>query len=391
MIVRTRTIRFSPDRSPDMRRVKLGFEGDNMVERLEFVLPVIADKQTATMMLGGAYANAVTLELSDNGRYAVNLTKEIIGTDGEVEAYIRIDGEGGEVWQSGVMRLVTGELPDVETEIEERFPTAVETMLTEIAGHRAEMTGTLTEAQAAAERAEAAAERAENAEGGGGSGEPGEAGEDGGYYTPSVRQTGADTMSVMYMPSKDDMPSVSPQTITLPTGPSGRDGSDGQPGTDGKDGVSPTVTVSKSDKVTTISITDENGTKTATINDGYDGAAGRDGTNGEDGVSPTIEVTGVSNGSKVTITDANGTHVFVIPNGTNGKPGEDGVSATHSWDGSVLTVTSASGSSSADLRGPSGTDGKTPVKGTDYWTEADRAQMVSDVLAALPDASEVEY
>lgn len=36
-------------------------------------------------------------------------------------------------------------------------------------------------------------------------------------------------------------------------------------------------------------------------------------------------------------------------------------------------------------------NGKTPVKGTDYWTAADRAQMVADVIAALPDASEVSY
>lgn len=36
-----------------------------------------------------------------------------------------------------------------------------------------------------------------------------------------------------------------------------------------------------------------------------------------------------------------------------------------------------------------GKDGKTPAKGTDYWTEADKAAMVSDVLAALPASEEV--
>ena len=40
----------------------------------------------------------------------------------------------------------------------------------------------------------------------------------------------------------------------------------------GEDGFSPTVEVSKSGKVTTITITDANGTKTATIKDGEDGA-----------------------------------------------------------------------------------------------------------------------
>ena len=37
-----------------------------------------------------------------------------------------------------------------------------------------------------------------------------------------------------------------------------------------------------------------------------------------------------------------------------------------------------------NLKGPRGADGKTPVKGTDYWTAADRSSMVDDVLAALP-------
>lgn len=39
--------------------------------------------------------------------------------------------------------------------------------------------------------------------------------------------------------------------------------------------------------------------------------------------------------------------------------------------------------------GPRGPAGATPQKGVDYWTEADRAQMVNDVLATLPVAEEV--
>lgn len=37
-----------------------------------------------------------------------------------------------------------------------------------------------------------------------------------------------------------------------------------------------------------------------------------------------------------------------------------------------------------DIRGATGAAGKTPVKGTDYWTDADKQEMVTDVLAALP-------
>lgn len=53
-----------------------------------------------------------------------------------------------------------------------------------------------------------------------------------------------------------------------PTGPQGPKGDTGSPGADG---ISPTISVSKSGKTTTIEITDENGTKTAKIEDGLDG------------------------------------------------------------------------------------------------------------------------
>lgn len=52
----------------------------------------------------------------------------------------------------------------------------------------------------------------------GGSGTPGE---DGGYYTPKVEQTDANTMKVSYTASKGSMPAVAEQSITLPAGPKG--------------------------------------------------------------------------------------------------------------------------------------------------------------------------
>ncbi len=45
------------------------------------------------------------------------------------------------------------------------------------------------------------------------------------------------------------------------------------------------------------------------------------------------------------------------PRGPQGEQGTKGVSCTHSWNGSKLTVTSASGTSSADLKGPQGPAG----------------------------------
>lgn len=42
-------------------------------------------------------------------------------------------------------------------------------------------------------------------------------------------------------------------------------------------------------------------------------------------------------------------------------------------------------------KGDPGTPGKTPVRGTDYWTEADKQEIVNSVIAALPDGTEVSY
>jgi hypothetical protein len=38
-----------------------------------------------------------------------------------------------------------------------------------------------------------------------------------------------------------------------------------------------------------------------------------------------------------------------------------------------------------------GKDGYTPVKGKDYFTEAEKNAMINDVLAALPNASGVSF
>lgn len=57
-------------------------------------------------------------------------------------------------------------------------------------------------------------------------------------------------------------------------------------------GTSPTIDVSKTDGVTTLTITDINGTKTATINDGAAGAQGIQGPKGDPGEAGPIGATG---------------------------------------------------------------------------------------------------
>ena len=71
--------------------------------------------------------------------------------------------------------------------------------------------------------------------------------------------------------------------------------------------------------------------------------------------------------------------------GASGKDGVDGVSATHCWNGTVLTVTSASGTSSADLKGDKGDTG---ANGNDYvLTDADKAEIAQQAAALVPNDS----
>lgn len=83
------------------------------------------------------------------------------------------------------------------------------------------------------------------------------------------------------------------------------------------------------------------------------------------------------NGTSLTVVSASGASSREL----RGAKGEDGVSCTHSFDGTVLTVTSASGTSSSDLKGA---DGYTPVKGEDYFTEEDKTEIAGKVLEILP-------
>lgn len=116
--------------------------------------------------------------------------------------------------------------------------------------------------------------------------------------------------------------------------------------------------------------------------DGAKGDKGEKGDRGEQGIQGVQGIQGAK-GEK----------------GAQGQKGADGTPATHRWSGTTLYITSASGTSSANLKGEKGdkgdkgdtgaagkdgANGKTPVRGTDYWTDTDKTDMLNDVLAALP-------
>ena len=64
--------------------------------------------------------------------------------------------------------------------------------------------------------------------------------------------------------------------------------------------------------------------------------------------------------------------------GKDGKDGTNGITPAIGTNGNWYLGTTDTGKPSR------GEKGKTPVKGTDYWTEADKAEIVNDTLAALP-------
>ena len=90
----------------------------------------------------------------------------------------------------------------------------------------------------------------------------------------------------------------------------------GTQGDPGADGYSPSAGVSKSGDTATITITDKNGTTTATVKDGADG---QDGAPGADGYSPSASVSKSGDTATITITDKNGTTTATVK---DGDPGE---------------------------------------------------------------------
>ena len=97
------------------------------------------------------------------------------------------------------------------------------------------------------------------------------------------------------------------------------------------------------------------------------GPKGDPGAAGKDGHSPVVTAT---KSGKTTTISVDGAAIATVEDGADGKPGAAGATGP---------------------AGVPGKDGHTPVKGTDYWTEADKQEIVNSVIAALPDGTEVSY
>lgn len=134
-----------------------------------------------------------------------------------------------------------------------------------------------------------------------------------------------------------------------------------------EDGFSPIANVIQTETGATISITDKNGTTTADISNGEDGEIGGYYT-------PTMRQTsanGFTLGFQASKDDmpAIDSLDVTLPSGVSPR-----VSVENIEGGNRVNIVDASGLKTVDIM--DGADGHTPIKGTDYWTESDKNEII---------------
>lgn len=195
----------------------------------------------------------------------------------------------------------------------------------------------------------------------------------------------------------------------------------GADGKDGEDGFSPVVEVSEIENGHSVSITDAKGEKTFEIHDGRDGADGYtpvkgidyfDGADGAPGEKGDTGAQGPQGEKGETgATGERGTGILVVTTAptayttatggftpayrialstvlTQAKVDEVLVGdmvkySYYTYQAGYVDASYVYLGTRVSIRGATGSAGTTPVKGTDYWTAEDKAEMVSEVTAAL--------
>ena len=191
------------------------------------------------------------------------------------------------------------------------------------------------------------------------------------------------------------------------TGAAGADGAPGKDGSPGKDGTTFTPSVSESgdlswtndggkDNPATVNIkgpqgpAGADGAKGADGQKGADGAAGKDGKDGvtftpsmsEDGDLSWSNDGGRTNPQTVNLKGPKGDTGATGPAGSDGAKGDTGPEGPRGPQGEQGPQgdTGPQGET-----GPAGADGKTPVKGTDYFTDSD----VNEIAAAAAEKVDI--
>lgn len=183
-------------------------------------------------------------------------------------------------------------------------------------------------------------------------------------------------------------------------------GIDGENGADGNDGVSvksvvQTTSTSADGGANVVTVTLSDGTKsTFTVYNGNKGSAGKDGGDGKDGergtgvlkVSTDLTSYTTTTGGKNPIKRMKLSTIMDEADVSEVLVGDIisrsyylyhiyYLDATYAYMDTYTSIRGGTGAAGA--AGKDGADGKTPVKGTDYWTDADKAEIKAYVDDAI--------
>lgn len=218
------------------------------------------------------------------------------------------------------------------------------------------------------------------------SGNPAVPGEDGGYYIPVVKQTGTNTVKFEFNPSETDMPKVDPVSVTLPAG-TGSGGTADPAGT-AANAVSGHNSAADAHADIRLQLT--------AINDRLKAFFDSDDQTLDELSEIVAYITSNKSlidaitTSKVSVLDIVNDLVTNVPakplsaaQGVVLKGLIDNLS-TGKLDASKLQEAINTALAQAKASGEfDGKAGYTPVRGTDYWTEADQEAIVQQVITAL--------
>ena len=115
-------------RTPHPGAVKIGMETDSLSESLVFDLPRLSLNQIAYLVILLPDGAPDALQIAMNGNYVI-LPASVTAAPGRARAWVKILAGNHVVWNSEIFYLDIGDLPNVESAIERKYPTLLDDAL----------------------------------------------------------------------------------------------------------------------------------------------------------------------------------------------------------------------------------------------------------------------